>query len=50
MPMEMWAPLLVMVLGFYAFAGLNIVGRMRTLILRREQNTQWVAALMRGNR
>ena len=38
-------PLLVMVLGFYCFAGHNVLSRMRLEILRREANTRWVAEL-----
>lgn len=49
MPVEMWAPLLVMVLGFYAFAGFNIVSRMRSQILTREQNTRWVSELWQAD-
>jgi heme exporter protein C len=45
MPAEMWLPLLVMVLGFYCFAGHNVLSRMRLEILRREANTRWVAEL-----
>ena len=29
MPSEMWLPLLVMVIGFYCFAGHNVISRMR---------------------
>ena len=42
MPVEMWAPLLVMVLGMYCFAGHNVMSRMRIEILRRESATRWV--------
>ena len=42
MPMEMWAPLLVMMLGVYCFAGHNIMSRMRVEILQREGATRWV--------
>ena len=45
MPAEMWLPLLVMVLGFYCFAGHNVLSRMRLEILRREANTRWVVEL-----
>ena len=45
MPAEMWLPLLVMVLGFYCFAGHNVLSRMRLEILRREANTRWVNEL-----
>ena len=46
MPVEMWLPLLIMVLAIYCFAGHNILSRMRLEILRRERNTQWVQALV----
>ena len=42
MPSEMWLPLLVMVLGFYAFAGFIVLVRMRTEILNREMGARWV--------
>ncbi len=45
---EMWAPLLVTVLGTYCFAGHNILSRMRLEVLRRERNTQWVRDLHAG--
>lgn len=48
MPPEMWVPLLIGVLGFYAlFAGVLML-RMRGLILDRERRTQWVGALVAG--
>lgn len=46
MPPEMYLPLLVMVLGFYAFAGYCVLHTMRTEILRRESQTRWVAELV----
>ena len=42
MPSEMWLPLLVMVLAFYAFAGFIVLVRMRTEILHREMGARWV--------
>ncbi|NKB97270.1 MAG: heme ABC transporter permease [Pseudomonadales bacterium] len=50
MPAEMWLPLLVMVLGLYFFAGFAVLHRMRTEVLVRERNTQWVAQLFSGER
>ena len=41
-----YLPLLVMVLGMYAFAGHNIISRMRNPILMRESRTQWVREAM----
>ena len=43
MPVEMWLPLLVMVLGTYCFAGHNVLSRMRTGVLINESNTKWVS-------
>ena len=42
MPSEMWLPLLVMVLGFYCFAGFIVLLRMRSEILQRESSARWV--------
>ena len=46
MPAEMWLPLLVMVLGFYCFAGHHVLSRMRLEVLTRESSSRWVAELM----
>ena len=48
MPVEMWLPLLIMVLGFYCFAGHQVLSRMRLEVLTREANSRWVAELMQG--
>ena len=48
MPSEMWLPLLVMVLGFYCFAGFIVLLRMRSEILRREMNARWVSDWVSG--
>ena len=45
MPMEMWAPLLIMVLGFYSFFIALALMRTRSEILRREANKRWVREL-----
>ena len=45
MPSEMWLPLLVMVIGFYCFAGHNVISRMRIEILRRESRSAWVKSI-----
>ncbi|QNI02107.1 heme ABC transporter permease [Halomonas sp. SH5A2] len=45
MPMEMWLPLLIMVVGFYGFFIALTLTRTRSEILRREANTRWVKAL-----
>jgi heme exporter protein C len=48
MPAEMYLPLLVSVLGFYAFfAGVLLLG-VGNEILRSEQRTQWVNDLVRS--
>jgi len=43
MPAQMWAPLLVNVLGMYCLFGYVMLARMRTEILRRERDTAWVS-------
>lgn len=48
MPSEMWLPLLVMVLGFYCFAGMIVLLRMRSEILQREMNARWVSDWISG--
>ena len=45
MPSEMWLPFLVMVIGFYCFAGHNVISRMRIEILRRESRSSWVKSI-----
>jgi len=45
MPVQMWAPLLVNVLGMYCLFGWVITRRMRTEVLRRERDTAWVTEL-----
>lgn len=45
MPMEMAAPLIVNILGAYCLFGYLVILNMRTEILRRERDTQWVGAL-----
>lgn len=42
MPPEMWLPLLIMVIGFYAFFALVLMMRLRVELLSRERKTQWV--------
>src|SRR5690606_323304 len=48
MPMEMWLPLLVMVLGFYCFFTWVLLMRMRLEVLRRESRSSWVKAEVKG--
>jgi heme exporter protein C len=48
MPAEMWLPLLVMVLGFYCFAGHQVLSRMRLEVLSREATSRWVVQLLQG--
>ncbi|MBS9403197.1 heme ABC transporter permease [Halomonas sp. TRM85114] len=45
MPMEMWMPLLIMVLGFYCFFIALTLTRTRSEILRRESTKRWVREL-----
>ena len=44
MPVEMWLPLLVMVIGFYCFFAAVLLMRMRLEVLRRESRSSWVKA------
>jgi heme exporter protein C len=48
MPVEMWLPLLVMVLGFYCFFIALTLMRTRSEILRRESAKRWVRELAEG--
>ena len=47
MPPEMWMPLVVMLLGFYALFGLLTLMKTRNIILQRERRSQWVRELVR---
>jgi heme exporter protein C len=42
MPMEMWLPLLIAVIGFYCLVAGLVMWRMQSEILLRERRTQWV--------
>ena len=44
MPVEMWLPLLIMLLGFYCFFGSVLLMRMRLEVLKREARSSWVKA------
>ncbi|GAA6130594.1 heme ABC transporter permease [Halopseudomonas sabulinigri] len=46
MPVEMWLPLLVMVLAFYGLFALNLLLRMRLEVLRREHKARWVREIL----
>ncbi|MBY4675976.1 heme ABC transporter permease [Marinobacterium sp. CAU 1594] len=46
MPVEMWLPLLVMVIGFYCFFAVSLMLRVRNEILRRERRAGWVRDLL----
>ncbi len=48
MPPEMYLPLLVSVIGFYALFGGLAFARTANVILERERATQWVRALVRS--
>ena len=50
MPMVMWLPLLVNVLGVYCLFGANLLGRLRLEILKRERSTQWVQEFVQSGR
>lgn len=42
MAMEMWLPLLIMIIGFYCFFAAVLLLRMRIEVLRREARASWV--------
>ncbi len=42
MPVQMWAPLLVNVIGAYCLFAANLIAGLRLAILRRERGAQWV--------
>jgi len=46
MPPEMWLPLLIMVIGIYAFFTSVLFSRMRNEILIRERRTKWVRGIV----
>lgn len=48
MPESMWLPLLVMVLGFYAFLAAITLYRLQNEIIKRESRSRWVAELVQG--
>ncbi|WP_431474950.1 heme ABC transporter permease CcmC [Marinobacter sp. KM021] len=50
MPMEMWMPLLLSVLGLYLLFGWFACIRMKTEILIREQKTRWVKEMVLAGR
>lgn len=47
MPVEMWLPLLLVVIGLYLLFGWLALVRMQTEILYRERRTHWVKTLIR---
>lgn len=49
MPPEMWIPLLIMVLGFYCFFAVILMGRARVELLEREKRSDWVKQLILVN-
>ena len=46
MPREMWAPLLVNVIGAYCLFAANLIAGLQNAILRRERGAQWVRELV----
>ena len=46
MPVQMWAPLLVMVLGFYSWFFFTWLLRLRFEVLQREARSDWVQRLL----
>lgn len=49
MPMEMWLPLLVMLIGIYAFFTGLVLFRLQAEILEREYKTKWVRKMLKVN-
>ena len=49
MPVEMWLPLLVMVLGFYFFFFTVLLMRMQAEVLRREFRADWVTQRVKAD-
>jgi heme exporter protein C len=49
MPIDMWFPLLLMVIGFYLFFFTVWMMRIRAEVLRREKKTDWVQSLVKDN-
>ena len=47
MPPEMYLPLIVMLLGFYAFFAACVLARTRNEILHRERRSQWVREIVK---
>ena len=47
MPVEMWLPLLIMLLGFYCLMSVLLMLRLRNELLEREKRTGWVSALVK---
>ena len=45
MPFEMWAPMLLMALGFYALFAVMVLAGMRSEVLARESHSRWVQEL-----
>lgn len=50
MPAEMWAPGLVMVLGYYCFFAALVLMRMRNEVIATEYRTEWVREYLEKNR
>jgi heme exporter protein C len=48
MPLQMWLPLLIMVLGFYCFFAAVLLLRMRLEVLRREARSHWAKGEIRA--
>ena len=47
MPVEMWMPLLISIIGLYAFFSWAVIWRTRHIILQRERRSRWVKELLR---
>ena len=49
MPMEMWLPLLVMVVGYYLFFAAALLQRTRCELVERERKSRWVKELVEND-
>lgn len=48
MPVDMWLPLLIMVIGFYCFFAVTLMMRLRLEILQRERRAGWVREIFKS--
>ncbi len=48
MPVEMWLPLFVMIIGFYCFFAAVLMARARIEVLEREKRSDWVKSIIQA--